>query len=503
MKKIFTLFLTLAALTAQANDYTDRILVLVNGEGTEQNATISVNEHDGLYDLNLKNFVLMNGDEPMPVGNVELLNITPETAGDAIFLRANQNISISEGDDENVLFWMGPSLGELPVEITAVLREGKLRAIIDLDLREIMQQLIHVTFGDELVRGTNYHVPNGDFEEWHTSKDSYVEPNAWHSFESATGDWASLAGHHIEKSDKGVDGSTCARIYATSIFGIVANGTMTTGRMNAGSMSAEDKKNNAYTDISKEDVDGNGDPFYVALQGRPDSLVLNLQFHQPSPNAQHPYATVSAVITDGTYYQDPEDKEYTNVVAKAQNNQIAVTGNDWQRIAIPFVYTDNTVEPKAILITISTNADAGQGGKDDEVLVDNLTLIYNSRLRALAVADFAPDKFEYEVETEAELENLAPVADGVGSYVLTAIKDTEEGKCAEVTVYAADLRSVSKYTVSCKAGDNKTTAIADAEASKAAPAAYYHINGTRAKDAQSGRVVIVKQNDGLTKKVIR
>ena len=48
MKKIFTLFLTLAALAAQANDYTDRILVLVNGEGTEQNATISVNEHDGL-----------------------------------------------------------------------------------------------------------------------------------------------------------------------------------------------------------------------------------------------------------------------------------------------------------------------------------------------------------------------------------------------------------------------------------------------------------------------
>ncbi len=485
MKKIFTLFLTLAALAAQANDYTDRILVLVNGEGTEQNATISVNEHDGLYDLNLKNFVLMNGDEPMPVGNVELLNITPETAGDAIFLRANQNISISEGDDENVLFWMGPSLGELPVEITAVLREGKLRAIIDLDLREIMQQLIHVTFGDELVRGTNYHVPNGDFEEWHTSTDNYVEPNAWHSFESATGDWASLAGHHIEKSDKGIDGSTCARIYATSIFGIVANGTMTTGRMNAGSMSAEDKKNNAYTDISKEDVDGNGDPFYVALQSRPDSLVLNLQFHQPSPNAQHPYATVSAVITDGTYYQDPEDKEYTNVVAKAQNNQIAVTGNDWQRIAIPFVYTDNTVEPKAILITISTNADAGQGGKDDEVLVDNLTLVYNDRLSALVVPDFAP------------------VADGVGSYVLTAVKDTEEGKCAEVTVYAADLRSVSKYTVSCKAGDNKTTAIAAAEATKAAPAAYYNINGTRAKDAQSGRVVIVKQNDGQAKKVIR
>ena len=43
------------ALMAQATDYTDKLLVLVNGEGAEQESTISVTEHDGLYDLNLKN----------------------------------------------------------------------------------------------------------------------------------------------------------------------------------------------------------------------------------------------------------------------------------------------------------------------------------------------------------------------------------------------------------------------------------------------------------------
>ena len=96
MKRIvFLLMVAATSMAAHATDYTDQLLVLVNGEGAMQQATISVNEHDGLYDLNLKNFVLMNGDQPMPVGNVELKNIVPEVAGDAIFLRANQNITVT------------------------------------------------------------------------------------------------------------------------------------------------------------------------------------------------------------------------------------------------------------------------------------------------------------------------------------------------------------------------------------------------------------------------
>ena len=450
------------AMTVKATDYTDRILVLVNGEGTEQTATITVTEHDGVYDLNLKNFVLMNGDQPMPVGNVELTNITPETSGGSIFLRALQTITIAEGDLDNVLFWLGPSLGELPVEVTAVVKGDQLRALIHLDLMETMEQIIDVSFGEGLVTGKEYHIPNGGFEEWHASSGNYQEPNAWHSFESATGDFAILAGNHISKSDKGRNDSSCARIFATSIFGIIANGTMTTGRMNAGAMSAENTQNNAYLDMSLEETDGNGEPFYVALSHRPDSLVMYVQFHQGKANSDHPYASVSAVITDGTYYQDPENKTYNNVVAKAANREIAVTGDEWQRIAIPFVYTSNDVEPKAILITISTNADPGQGSKDDEVLVDDLTLVYNHRLSSLNVEGFSPDKFEYEVVEEMSVDELTPVADGQGTYVLTTLEETDEGKCAVVKVYAEDLRASSTYTIRFGNGDNKPTAIQSA-----------------------------------------
>ena len=484
-------------LMAQATDYTDKLLVLVNGEGAEQEATITVTEHNGLYDLNLKNFVLMNGESPVPVGNVELKDIQPEEANGAVFLRVVKDITLSEGDAPDVPFWMGPMLGELPVEVTAVLCDGKLRALIDLDLTTQLDQIINVRFGKALVSGTDWHIPNSDFEAWHASAEGYVEPNAWHSFESATGMLAALAGHHIEKSDNGRNGSSCARLLATSIFGIVANGTMTTGRLNAGAMVAADLANHSFLDISQTDTDGNGDPFYVPLTGRPDSLTLWMQFRQKTPNDSHPYASVSAIITDGTPYQDPEDKAYDNVVARAKDNKIGVTGNEWRRISIPFVYTDNHVEPKAILVTVSTNADPGQGSGDDEVLVDDLSLVYNHKLSSLNVEGFSPDVFSYDVN-EMALDDIQAQADGKNAYVLKSIETEGNEKRAVVKVYSGDLQACNTYTINF-AIDSSISSLSTQQL----PAVCYSLGGQRISHPQAGKVCIVRQADGRMVKVIK
>ncbi|MBR1469574.1 MAG: PCMD domain-containing protein [Prevotella sp.] len=496
MNKFFTfLIMAFAALTAQATDYTDKLVVKVNGMGAEQQATISVTEDGDLYNLNLKNFILMSGDQPMAVGNVEVKGIAPEQSGDAIFLRASQDINVTAGDAEGVNFWMGPMLGQLPVNLTAVIEGDKMHALITLDLMSSLEQMIEVHFGSGL------HIPNGGFEDWHTSSGSYVEPNAWHSFESGTGWLAGSAGNHISKSEDGRNGTSCARIFSTSkFFGtIIANGTMTTGRMNAGNMSASHTDNHAYMDISSEDVDGNGDPFYVSLTSRPDSLVLWMQFKQGKTNAAHPYATVSAIITDGTRYQDPEDKTYTNVVAKAKNNTIAVTNGQWKRISIPFEYTTNNVEPKAILITISTNADAGQGSDGDEVLVDDLTLVYNGGVTSLSVVDgFAPDKFEYELNEEVDLDDFEVETDAKAPYVLKSLKEDENGKSAVITVISADLLTSSTYTVNFKV----STGIDEVNPSETTSAnAYYNLSGMKVATPRQGQIYIVKQADGRIVKV--
>lgn len=483
--------------TALATDYTDKLLVLVNGVGNEQDATVTVTEHDGRYDLTLRNFILVSEEATIPVGNVEIKDIEPVVKGNATYLTVARMITVSNGDTEGV--WTGPLLGELPVKLTAILEGDKLQALITLDLMEKMGQLVNVRFGSEIIKGTGYHIPNGGFEDWHKASDKTDEPNAWHSFGSATGGLAYLAGEHMEKSDKGRNESTCARIYATSIFGIVANGTMTTGRMNAGDPSAASTKNNAYIDMSKTDKDGNGDPFYVTLNSRPDSLVLYMQFKQGKTNSAHPYATVSAVITDGTYYQDPEDKDYKNVVAKAKNNQIAVTNGNWERISIPFEYTTNNVDPKAILVTISTNADAGQGSKNDEVLVDDLTLVYNDKLSSLNVEGFDPNKFEYEVK-ELNADNLNPVADSRDAIILQSIEETDTTKSAVITVLAADMRSSNTYKVTVKntSGIKQTTAT-----TKSTSVTRYGIDGRLVNQARKGQVIIIKQADGKTVKVLK
>jgi hypothetical protein len=86
-------------------------------------------------------------------------------------------------------------------------------------------------------------------------------------------------------------------------------------------------------------------------------------------------ANMSAYITDGTYYQAPENKTYENKVGWAENPNIAPC-TEWTRISVPFTYADNGLDPKAILLTFSTSAIPG-GGKGNEVLfVDDVELIY-------------------------------------------------------------------------------------------------------------------------------
>ena len=502
MRKIFTLLLVvMTALAVRATDYNVPITVVVNGESSEQTGIITIVENNGLYDLTLKNFVLQSSDAPMGVGNVELRGIKAWQDGNATLLMANDQVTITNGDDPSVGFWMASMLPPVPVELRGKIEGERLRCFIDIDLMESLGQIIQVVIGN------GYQLPNQSFEAWHTSTESYVEPNAWHSFETATGLLAPLAGHHIDKSDDAHSGKTSARIFATSIFGIVANGTMTTGRMNAGSMTAANTSNNAYLDMSKEDVDGNGDPFYVSLCSRPDSVAVWVKFKQGVANAQHPYATISAVITDGTYYQDPEDKAYTNVVAKAKNNTIATTNGQWVRVTAPFVYTENAVEPKAVLVTLSTNADAGQGSDGDEVLVDDMEFVYNAKATGLKVkgqelTGFEPDKLLYELELNEVVtaDDIEVAFDGVGAHVIKSVEAEGDYFVCTAAVVSADMSTKTTYVVRVK---SNATAIRSLQFASSGNAAYFTLDGRRAGTLVPGQIYVCRQADGTTAKIRR
>ena len=502
MKKIFTLMMAAAAtLTAAATDYNEKMVITVNGEASEQTAVVTVNNNGETYDLTLKNFILQSEDGPMGVGNVEIKNMKPQMSGNSVILTTNETVTITEGDDPTVPFWMATLLPPVPVELQGVIENGHVCASIHIDLQDVMQQIIDVTVG------TGYQFSNQSFETWHTSSGNYEEPDTWHSFESASGMLASLAGHHISRSDDAHSGKASARIFSTSIFGIIANGTMTTGRMNAGSMVASDKANNAYTDMSNSDVDGNGDPFYTPLVTRPDSIVFWYKFKQGKVNDSHPYASVSTVITDGTYYQDPEDKEYTNVVARANSSTVA-PADQWTRMSLPFSYTEANIDPRAIMVTISTNADAGQGSNGDEMLVDDIELVYNARLSTLKiegqeVTGFDPEQLEYKATVKNELkdDDIEVTTDGHSTHVVKDIQQTDHGYLCTITTYNANM--TKSYTYHVDVESTMLTAVRTINGSTQAQAAYYTIDGRRANTPAKGKVYIVRKADGTVTKVVR
>lgn len=515
MKKLFTLlFLAVAAVAARATDYNVPITVTVNSATSEQTGVISVVENGGLYELTVKNFMLQSEDGPIPVGNVELKGIKPYQDGNATLLLAKQDVTITKGDDPNVLYWMADMLSEVPVpvDLRGKIVNGNLRCYLDINL-ETLEQVIQVAIGGD----KGYQMPNPSFEDWHISGDiknwmgtktgDAYEPNNWHSFESATGDLAYLAGNHIGKSNVAHSGSLSARIFATSILGIIANGTMTTGRMNAGNTDAKNTDNHAYLDVSMTDKDGNGDPFYTPLYSRPDAVSVWVKFSQGTPNSDHPYATVSAVITDGSRYQDPEDKTYTNVVAKAKNNTIATTGGQWKQIVIPFTYTEYNVDPKAVLITISTNADAGQGSDKDEVLVDDIAFIYNAKVTGMKikgqdVTGFNADKTDYEMELNEVItaDDIEVTVEGKAAHVVKEVTKEDGSYVCKVSAISADMSVMTTYVVKVK---SNATAISSMKPAAAQTATYYTLDGRQVYTLTPGNTYISRQADGTTTKIRR
>lgn len=528
MKKLFTLFALFASsLAASAIDYTDKLTVTINGVPTPAaDYVISVDEQsDGRYTLTLKNFEMStDGGSLMSVGTITVTDVEAVALNEGSLLKATQEIEITEGDQEPASgMWMGPNLSPVPVDVTAEMTAGHLYAMIKISF---MGLNIEVTFGDV------YQLGNAGFELFHTVKanDPFTqqevtsdEPNNWHSFMSCTGSLASFVSGtpHTFTSNEIRPGSTGKKSVLIKsglvLNSIVANGTLTTGRLMAGAMSATDPKNNAFVDITSTDVDANGDPFYTLLSGKPDSIGVWVRFKQETPVAEHPYATMTAVITDGSYYQEPVDKDYTDIiVAKAACNTIESKDFAWQRLSLPFDYDSYTdKDAKAILITLSTNADPGEGTGNDELYVDDIELIYNCSVTGISVkgtpiADFEKDKTEYNVtidgdNADVQTDEIQVTTDAKDAVVMVTKVDVDGiggGSDVTITVMSKDLKKSSCYVVHTRGnnamGINRVSNGADGNASKSV----YNLNGQRVNDAKCGNVYITKSADGKTVKAI-
>ena len=455
MRKLSTLFCAvLMTLSAMATDYKGNLTVSINGEGSTQPATISIVENAGKYNLSILNFMLGEGESVLPVGNIVIENVTGAVAGNLTTLYVNKNITIQKGNVAGIAddAWLGPMLGEVPVKMSSSFNtNGFLGVNIDIDMVSTLGQVIKVTFENV---GTHFQMPNSDFETWSTANNA---PKNWHGFESVTGKFSSTANKGVKLRSSsnvrpGSTGKTSAVVTCTKVLTVIANGTMTNGRLAAGSMSAKDPANHSETNLSSTDKDANGDPFATPMYAKPDSVKFWMRFTQAQAQASNPYAAFNAVITDGTYYQDPENKTYTNKVAVAAPNKADMTVGDWRLVSCPFDYASyaaNGAEAKAILLTVSTNATPGKGsysnGVADSVYVDDLEFVYLADIKSVsfkgATLDLTNTDIDIADDDVISASDFVVEKIGEDAKVTTLVEANAKGYQAVISVVSGDLNT--------------------------------------------------------------
>lgn len=129
--------------TTYKNDLSVRVL-----GSTNQPAETNINliESKGTYSLELKNFVM----DGLGVGNIKVTNLD---VADNTYT-TSQTITITKGDDPSINDWMGPGLGEVPVNVVATVNGDQMVAQITIknfyDFGDI-----DVTFAPTVTIGAN------------------------------------------------------------------------------------------------------------------------------------------------------------------------------------------------------------------------------------------------------------------------------------------------------------------------------------------------------------
>ena len=262
-----------------------------------------------------------------------------------------------------------------------------------------LKEPIFVFYNGNADNKANYALTNGGFEgEWTDG-----EPAGWHSFNSATGEFVNFVkttDQFITATDvrPGSEGSASVLLSSKMVAGAKANGNCTNGRINAGSMTAD----NAAANYNFSDPDESG--FNTPFNGRPDSIVFWAKYLPADRNVENEVnkARVSVIITTNARYQDPEgEKDYADVKLGAAVKNYAATANmGWQRISVPFEYEPANADkqPAYILATFTTNMIPGGGSSYSEgkltkvnvldtVYLDDVELVYNRKLLSLSATD--------------------------------------------------------------------------------------------------------------------
>lgn len=221
-----------------------------------------------------------------------------------------------------------------------------------------------------------YQVRNGGFEKWAAAN----EPGfGWNSFPSAVGAQAPLGKTMSPNPEKveGRNGGSAVRLFsqfAGSLgVGANANGNLTTGRVNMGAMTPTDQSNHNFSDLENEG-------YFLTIAGQPDGVEFYSKYKMGDGDEHQGHAQF--IIHDAVNYIDPQREEQKEHRIGQAETFIAES-EDWELQTAEFQYdwTKDNAEAtqKYLLINFTTNITPG-GSTKDELILDDVRLIYNSEL---------------------------------------------------------------------------------------------------------------------------
>lgn len=434
MKKfILTICLAVTAVLAlQAETFTGNIVVIRNGQNNNAVATVTVTEQtDGLNTLKLQ----------VPGFGTMTMNDVP-----AAYKRGVTVYSAERDVDTN--------FGTMRTILFARTIDGMMAADVAIPAQNTTMWFNTV--------GNHFQLPNSDFEDWNSNYNN--EPNRWHGFKSAGGTFASTSANiaSLGSSDDVRPGASgySAVITAGSFLGIIANGTMTNGKLMAGSYDATSYDNHAEMDMNNGTED-----FYMPLYAKPDKFNVWLKYTQGTANANNK-ASVSVKTFDGTYYQEPSNPAtpYTNVSGSIVGG--VIPAGDWTFYSFPFDYDSyaaNGATTNAIFVTFSTNGTPAQGSKNDAVYIDDIELVYlgsmtNLRYQGTTIAGWDPAVTVYNMEMAGEpnLDDFDVTIEGVSAVITKSMEQNADGSYRiAISVVSADLQNAACYIINVTAPAGK------------------------------------------------
>ena len=302
--------------------------------------------------------------------------------------------------------------------------------------------LISLLTTSSLAAQGNYQIPNSDFEqEWVKSGEKTEPGHGWYSFVSAGGTFA-MASPNTTTQVEGYNSKKAVSISSVDLWVAKANGNLTTGKINMGSFTPTNEANYNYTSRSTED--GNC-PFV----GLPDTVRCYAKFTRGGKG----YNAAGTFIVHGDVdFKDPHESSEniaTYEVARAVLDIAPST--DWQPVTASFTYSKTAeqiesaaeLQTRYMLASFTTNPTPG-GSAGDELIIDDVVLVYNSRLASLAyngtaIEGFDKDNQYYTVTGEYTDDCLTAVSDGAGASV--KVSYNAENRIATITVEGNDIAS--------------------------------------------------------------